>query len=71
MQPGTRHAENYDRKSINHKENCKDAKHRPQWIEAEGFEKPAMDYMPEAARHPAGQAGNAGEGMKRTFVKIG
>lgn len=71
MQPGTRHAEGYDRESINHKEDCKDAKHRPQRIEAEGFEKPAMDYMPEAARHAAGQTGNAGEGMERTFVEIG
>ena len=71
MQPGTRHTEDYDRKSINHKEDCKDAERCPQRIDAEGFEKPAMDDMPEAARHPAGQAGNAGEGMERTFVKIG
>ena len=50
---------------------CKDAEHRPQRIEAESFEKPAMDNMLETARHPACQAGNASNGMEGAFVKTG
>lgn len=69
-QPETRNVEDYNRKSIHHKEDCKDAEHRPQRIQVEGFEEPAMDDMPEAACHSAGQAGNSGNGMEGAMVEV-
>ena len=71
LQSGTRQAEDEDRKGIRDEQDCKDSEEGPQRIEAKGFGKPAMDDMPEAACHPAGQARDAREGVEGTPVEIG
>jgi hypothetical protein len=69
-QSGTRQAKDEDGEGIHDKQDCKDAKERPQRIQVEGFVQPAMNDMPEAARHSAGQAGNSGNGMEGAMVEV-